>query len=223
MVSTSTPPSTGVWHHVAYTYDGTTHKLYLDGAVVSTSTAAPNAHAVTRAQLGAYNSGSSFNGLLDDIRIYNAPLTATQVATLAAGNASDGASQSASAQLTRVSATSSSNEAANPNPQSTIDGNMSSRWASGATDNEWLYVDLGSVKTVTEVKINWESAYGKNYTIDVSNDHVNWTTIKTVTNGDGGTDDWTGLSGSGRYVRMHGSLRGTGNGYSIWEMNVYGY
>ena len=90
LVSTSTPPSLGVWHHVAYTYDGTTHKLYIDGALVCTSTAAPNAHAVTRAQLGAYNSGGSFNGGLDDIRIYNAALTATQVANLAAGNASDG-------------------------------------------------------------------------------------------------------------------------------------
>ena len=79
------------------------------------------------------------------------------------------------------------------------------------------------MKTVTEVKINWEAAYGKNYTIDVSNDHVNWTTIKTVTGGDGGTDDLTGLSGTGRYVRMHGSLRGISAGYSIYEMNVYGY
>jgi hypothetical protein len=91
LVSTSTTPSLGVWHHVAYTYDGTTHKLYIDGAVVSTSTAAPNAHAITRAQLGSYNSGGSFNGGLDDIRIYNVALTATQVAALAAGNASDGA------------------------------------------------------------------------------------------------------------------------------------
>jgi len=90
LVGTSAP-SLNVWHHVAYTFDGTTHKLYLDGAVVNTSTAAPNAHAITRAQLGAYNSGGSFNGNLDDIRIYSAALSATEVAALAAGNASDGA------------------------------------------------------------------------------------------------------------------------------------
>jgi hypothetical protein len=89
LVSTSKLPSTGVWHHVAYTFDGITHKLYLDGALVSTGTAAPDVHAVTRAQLGAFNSGSSFNGLLDDIRIYKTALTAGQAANLAAGYASD--------------------------------------------------------------------------------------------------------------------------------------
>ncbi len=101
---------------------------------------------------------------------------------------------------------------------------MGTRWASNnGNDQEWLYVDLGSVKTVTEVKLNWEAAYGKNYTIEVSTDHMNWTTVKTVTNAAGGTDDWTGLSGAGRYVLMRGSARGTTYGYSLYEMNVYGY
>jgi hypothetical protein len=89
LVSTSTPPSLNVWHHVAYSFDGATHYLYLDGAIVNTSTAAPNAHAITRAQLGSYNSGGSFSGGLDDIRIYNVALSPTRVANLAAGSASD--------------------------------------------------------------------------------------------------------------------------------------
>ena len=101
---------------------------------------------------------------------------------------------------------------------------MTTRWSSTNTENEWIYVDPGSVKTVTEVKLSWEAAYGKDCTIDVSNDHVNWTTIKTVTNGDGGTDDLTGLSGTDRYVRTHGSLRGlTRCGFSLYEMNAFGY
>ncbi len=88
LVSTA-PPSLNVWHHVAYTFDGTTHKLYLDGTLVNSSTVPPNAHAVTRAQLGAYDGGSSFNGQLDEIRIYKAALTATQVANLSKGYESD--------------------------------------------------------------------------------------------------------------------------------------
>jgi hypothetical protein len=222
LVSTA-PPSLNVWHHVAYTFDGTTHKLYVDGVLASTSTTAPNAHAVTRAQLGAYNGGSSFNGLLDDIRIYNAALSATAVANLAAGNASDGVVPVTPAQLPLTGATASSNYGSAYDQHYLIDGSMTTRWSSNFNDNEWIYVDLGSVKTVTEVKLSWEAAYGKNYTIDVSNDHVTWTTIKTVTGGDGGTDDLTGLSGTGRYVRMHGSLRGISAGYSIYEMNVFGY
>jgi len=31
-----------------------------------------------------------------------------------------------------------------------------------------------------------------------------------------------GLSGSGRYVRMNGTARGTAYGYSLFEMQVYG-
>jgi beta-glucosidase len=30
------------------------------------------------------------------------------------------------------------------------------------------------------------------------------------------------VSGSGRYVRMYGTARATGYGYSIWEFQVYG-
>ncbi len=59
----------------------------------------------------------------------------------------------------------------------------------------------------------WETAYGKAYQIQVSNDATNWTTIYSTTTGDGGTDDLS-VSGSGRYVRMYGSVRGTQWGYS---------
>jgi hypothetical protein len=30
------------------------------------------------------------------------------------------------------------------------------------------------------------------------------------------------LSGSGRYVRLYGTARGTGYGYSLWEFQVFG-
>ena len=30
------------------------------------------------------------------------------------------------------------------------------------------------------------------------------------------------VSGSGRYVRMYGTARGTPYGYSLWELQVYG-
>src|SRR6185295_6855128 len=48
-----------------------------------------------------------------------------------------------------------------------------------------------------------------------------WTTIFSTTTGDGGVDDLTGLSGSGRYIRMNGTVRATGYGYSLWEFEVY--
>src|SRR5262245_16383204 len=59
-----------------------------------------------------------------------------------------------------------------------VDGNYSTRWSSASSDAQWMYVDLGSQYNISRVKITWETALGKNYNIDVSNDAVNWTTIK---------------------------------------------
>ncbi len=107
-----------------------------------------------------------------------------------------------------------------------VDGNTSTRWSSNYSDPQWIYVDLGATYNISEVKLNWETAYGKAYQIQVSNDATNWTTIYSTTTGTGGINDLTGLSGSGRYVRMYGTVRGTVNGnqwgYSLWEMSVYG-
>src|SRR5689334_20120170 len=102
-----------------------------------------------------------------------------------------------------------------------VDGKTTTRWSSAPSDNQWIYVDLGSQYNITSVNITWETAYGKNYTIDVSGDASTWTTIKTIT-GNTSTSNSNSVSGTGRYVRMHGSLRGTTFGYSIWEMVVFG-
>jgi len=102
-----------------------------------------------------------------------------------------------------------------------VDGNLSTRWSSQFSDPQWIYVDLGQIYTISEVVLRWETAYGKNYQVQVSNDALTWTTIRTVTGGVGGVDDLTGLSGSGRYVRMLGTARGTIWGYSLFELEVY--
>jgi hypothetical protein len=103
-----------------------------------------------------------------------------------------------------------------------VDGNSSTRWASNASDPQWLEVDLGQTYGITHVKLNWETAYGKAYKIQVSNDGTTWTDAYSTTTGDGGTDDLTGLTATGRYVRMYGTVRGTQWGYSLWEFQVYG-
>jgi len=71
------------------------------------------------------------------------------------------------------------------------------------------------------VVLYWEAAYGKSYQIQVSPDAANWTTIYSTTLGAGGTEDLVGLSGTGRYVRMYGTSRGTPYGYSLWEFQVF--
>src|SRR4026208_1250961 len=85
-----------------------------------------------------------------------------------------------------------------------VDGSTSTRWSSSASDPQWIYVDLGSQYTITSVKIIWSSAYGKNYTIGVSNNTSTWTTVKTITNNTSLTNT-NSVTGTGRYVRIYGT------------------
>ncbi len=103
-----------------------------------------------------------------------------------------------------------------------VDGNTSTRWASAWSDPQWIYVDLGATYNITEVDLYWETAYASSFQIQVSSNAVNWTTIYSTTTGQGGVQYLTGLSGTGRYVMMYGTVRGTGYGYSLWEFQVFG-
>ncbi|MFJ3902949.1 discoidin domain-containing protein [Streptomyces sp. NPDC090025] len=103
-----------------------------------------------------------------------------------------------------------------------VDGSTGTRWASlEGVDPQWLRIDLGSGHTISRVKLSWEAAYGKTYKIQTSADGSAWTDVYATTSGDGGTDDLT-VSGTGRYIRMYGTARGTSYGYSLYEFEVYG-
>ncbi len=116
----------------------------------------------------------------------------------------------------------SSTEATGFEPNKAVDGDLTTRWSSAFGDPQWIYVDLGGTYAISEVVLRWENAYASAYRVQVSSDAASWTDIFSTTTGDGSVDDLTGLSGSGRYVRMYGTTRATPYGYSLWEMEVYG-
>jgi hypothetical protein len=121
-------------------------------------------------------------------------------------------------------ATASSIEAAGFEAGKAVDGSATTRWASvdPAPTAQWIYVDLGATTSISRVVLKWEAAYAKSYQVQVSDNASTWTTIFSTTTGDGATDDLTGLTGSGRYVRVNCTLRGTAYGYSLFEFEVYG-
>jgi len=121
-----------------------------------------------------------------------------------------------------LSATASSLEGKGYESALAIDGKPKTCWSSAFSDPQWIYVDLGKSCNINRVRVFWEAAYASSYQIQVSNDATNWSPIYRTKTGDGHIDDLTGLSGSGRYVRMYGTSRGTGYGYSIYEFEVYG-
>ncbi|MCK4799060.1 MAG: discoidin domain-containing protein, partial [Spirochaetes bacterium] len=117
------------------------------------------------------------------------------------------------------SVTSSSDEAGCPK-ENAVDGDTGTRWSSNHTDNQWIYVDLGSSQSITRVVLKWETAYGSEYKIQTSENASDWTDIYHETNGNGGTDELN-LSGEGRYIRMLGIDRGSQWGYSLYEFEIY--
>ncbi|HTI25832.1 MAG TPA: discoidin domain-containing protein, partial [Kutzneria sp.] len=102
-----------------------------------------------------------------------------------------------------------------------VDGNPATRWGSAYSDPQWIVVDLGSARSVNRVRLNWETAYGRAYQIQTSPDNATWTTVYSTITGDGGVDDLA-VTGTGRYVRVYGTQRGTQWGYSLWDLGVYG-
>lgn len=118
--------------------------------------------------------------------------------------------------------TASSVESASYPARNAVDGSGSTRWSSQFSDPQWIRVDLGAAATISRVKLNWETAYGRAYRIETSDDGSSWRRIYSTSSGNGGTDDITGLAGTGRYVRVYGTQRATQWGYSLWELEIYG-
>jgi hypothetical protein len=100
------------------------------------------------------------------------------------------------------------------------DGNLGTRWSSAFSDPQWLEVDLGSVQSICQVTLDWETAYATAFQIQTSTDNSTWTTIYSTTTGTGG-DQTLSVSGTGRYIRMYGTVRATQWGYSLWEFQVF--
>src|SRR4051812_35961666 len=151
-------------------------------------------------------------------------LTAAAVALAAAvAIPSLSSAKDAPANLARTaSATASSAENAGTGAAYAVDGDLATRWSSMFIDPQTIELDLGAPAAISEITLHWEAAYGKAYTLAVSDDRSSWTTVKTVTDGDGGTDDFGDLGATGRYVRLTGTARATQYGYSLYEFEVFG-
>ncbi|MEO3858467.1 ThuA domain-containing protein [Acrocarpospora sp. B8E8] len=103
-----------------------------------------------------------------------------------------------------------------------VDASTTTRWSSAFSDPQWIQVDLGATYTITRVRLVWEAAYGSAYQIQTSPNGTTWTTARSVTGGNGGEDNNTGLNNSTRYVRIYGTTRATPWGYSLFTFEVYG-
>ncbi|RKR86972.1 F5/8 type C domain-containing protein [Micromonospora pisi] len=143
--------------------------------------------------------------------------TYQQVVSFPAGRGDD-ISNLAAGRTVTASSTQSGNGAARA-----VDGDLGTRWASSWSDNQWITVDLGSVRPVSRAVLTWEAAYARSYRVEVSTDGATWQPVWSTTAGDGGTDQVDFTTTSARYVRMQGLTRATGFGFSLWELEVYAH
>jgi hypothetical protein len=82
--STATSFNDNTWHHVVHTFGSVvgSQKLYVDGVQVASGTATGSAMANTNGVFVGHSTLAgrvNFNGLLDDVRLYDSALTAAQV------------------------------------------------------------------------------------------------------------------------------------------------
>jgi hypothetical protein len=109
-----------------------------------------------------------------------------------------------------------------------VDGNLFTQWKTARVmgknrlSSEWIEVDLGSVKDVSQVILDWDAYFATTYTIDVSGDGNSWSSVVAIPNGDGGNDTLSINTVQARYIRLT-STAWSSNSYHIWlkEFTVY--
>ncbi|NKI42856.1 discoidin domain-containing protein [Streptomyces physcomitrii] len=66
-------------------------------------------------------------------------------------------------------------------PELAVDGDGATRWAVSAADrpraDSWLAVDLGAARALDRVTLRWESAAGRAYRVQGSDDNEHWTDL----------------------------------------------
>jgi len=72
---------TGAWKHIACTHDGSTQTIYINGSVSGTPASnSGNIQATTRdVEIGRYNAEKQYGDIIDEARIYDRALSATEV------------------------------------------------------------------------------------------------------------------------------------------------
>ena len=115
----------------------------------------------------------------------------------------------------------SSATASSGNAALAIDGDNGTRWESAQTDDETWTLDMGQARTFSRIKINWEGAYAKEFTLSISNDGESWSSLYVETNlTQAGWQTIDVAETTARYIQYHGTKRATGYGQSFWEFQV---
>ena len=117
--------------------------------------------------------------------------------------------------------TASSTHSAAYKPEYAVDGDPGTYWSSQFKDGAWLAVDLGAAKKIGRVCIQWENAFAKSFSVEVSPDGKTWTEVYKTDDGKGGASEIKFAPVEARHVRLTCTKRGTEFGNAVYEMEVF--
>ena len=115
----------------------------------------------------------------------------------------------------------SSTHSAQYKPENAVDGDPGTYWSSAFQDDAWLAVDLGAMKKIGRVRIQWEAAFAKAFSLQVSADGKSWTDVYKTDDGKGGVSEIRFAPVEARHVRLLCTKRGTQYGNGVYEMGVF--
>lgn len=107
-------------------------------------------------------------------------------------------------------------------PANVLDSDKQTRWSSLFSDPQWIAFDFGKNRDVHGLKLFWETAYAKEYKIQISQDDKAWQTVFSTSKGSGGEEFIKfGTAVNTRFLRIYSAKRGTDWGCSLWEVQVF--
>jgi len=106
-----------------------------------------------------------------------------------------------------------------------VDGDTGTLWNAGGYAPQWIYVDLGAVMPISQVKVlagTGSPAGTTAYDIQVTNDLSSaWSTIESDANASTTDFTTTPVSTSARYVRIYIKSHSGGSWIALYELQVY--
>lgn len=102
-----------------------------------------------------------------------------------------------------------------------VDGSSKTKWESDFGEQQWAYVDLGKMKQVDHVRLNFDGSYAKVYKIQLSDDAKDWRDVYYTPEGKSGLNEIYFKPEQARYVRMFCIEKSSNYRVSLLDFEVY--
>ena len=103
-------------------------------------------------------------------------------------------------------------------PDRAMDGRADTAWRSAAGGSQSLTIDFRNVRQFGGMILQWADDFATNYDVATSTDGNDWTTVRTVSGGNGGRDYLQTPNAAARYVRL--DLKSGSGDYAIGEITI---